>query len=259
MPGALLRRLLAHPLAARQDLDDPATTEARRQIIAEKPFLRAIYREWYQTLADHLPSGEGSIVELGSGAGFCAEFIPGLITSEVFACSDVRLVMDARALPLPAASLRAIVMTNVLHHLPDVQRFFNEATRCLRPGGKVLMIEPWVTPWSTLVYSRLHHESFAPEAAGWSFNGSGPLSGANVALPWIVFSRDRHRFDQAFPDLRVEQICAFLPFRYLLSGGVSLRSLVPAMTHKMWAGLEGKLKSQMHRIAMFAFISVARR
>src|SRR5262249_37693193 len=153
----------------------------------------------------------------GSGAGFCAEFIPGLITSEVFPSSNARLVIDARALPFAAASLRAIVMTNVLHHLPDVGRFFEEAARGLRPGGKILMIEPWVTRWSTLVYSRLHHESFPPEVAAWSFSGGGPLSGANVALPWIVFSRDRGKFERAYPTLCLEQIRPFLPLRYLLS------------------------------------------
>lgn len=260
MPAAtLLRRLLAHPLSASLDLDDPATTEARKRIIAGKPMLRAIYREWYTMLANSLPQANGHVVELGSGAGFCAEFIPNLITSDVFLCSNAQVVVDARELPFCTAGLRALVMTNVLHHMHDVRRFFTEAVRCLIPGGKILMIEPWVTPWSSFVYRYLHHEAFAPNAALWDINGRGPLSGANVALPWIVFARDRLRFEQEFPQLTIEHIQAFLPFRYLLSGGVSLRTLAPSWTSTMWASLERRLESQMQRIAMFAFIAVVRR
>ncbi|HXL23262.1 MAG TPA: methyltransferase domain-containing protein [Candidatus Dormibacteraeota bacterium] len=259
MAATLLRRLLAHPLTASLDMDDPATTELRKQIIAGKPFLKAIYDEWYTILANALPAGKGEAVELGSGAGYCARFIPGLITSDVFLCSSARVVLDAQRLPFSTGSLRAVTMTNVLHHMPDVRRFLIEAVRCLRSGGKILMIEPWVTPWSRFVYRRLHGEPFAPDAEAWSFAGSGPLSGANVALPWIVFARDRQKLQKEFPELIVEQIRPFLPFRYLVSGGVSLRSLAPRSTQGLWAGLERMLEPSMARLGMFAFVSVRRR
>lgn len=256
MADSLLRRLLAHPLTASLNLDDPATTGLRRQIIASKPFLKNIYVEWYSMLAASLPSGKGDVLELGSGAGFCSEFIHGLITSDVFLCPGVRMVIDAGDLPFCADSLRAIVMTNVLHHMPEVRRFFHEASRCLGPGGKVLMIEPWVTPWSRIIYSRFHHEPFQPEAGNWSFPASGPLSGANGALPWILFERDQSTFLREFPQFAIEEIRPFLPFRYLVSGGVGLRSLMPSFTYSAWASLEHALQSQMRRLGMFAFISL---
>jgi SAM-dependent methyltransferase len=251
--------LLAHPLTASLDLDDPATTHLRRQIIASKPFLRAIYDEWYSQLAAALPPVEGSVLEIGSGAGYCVQFIPGLITSEIFPCPGVRMVANAAQLPFAANTLRAIVMTNVLHHLPDVRAFFREAVRCLRPGGKILMIEPWITTWSRFAYRRFHHEPLDPDAPDWTFPPSGPLSGANGALPWILLHRDRERFSLEFPQLSVEQIRPFLPFRYLVSGGVSMRSLMPGFTHGVWAGLERSLQPQMNRLGMFAFLSLVRR
>ena len=258
MPAALLRRLLAHPLTASLDLDDPATTELRKQIILSKPFLKAIYDEWYAMLAEGLPSGAGRILELGSGGGHCARFIPGLITSEIFLCPNVQVVLDAQGMPLADASLRAIVMTNVMHHIPEVNRFFSEASRCLRPGGKLLMIEPWVTPWSRFVYTHFHHEPFHPEALDWTFPRKGPLSGANGAIPWIVFGRDRDKFASQFPEFSIELIRPFLPFRYLVSGGVSMRSLMPGFAHSAWAKLEHLLESQMPKLGMFAFVSLRR-
>jgi SAM-dependent methyltransferase len=259
LAASLLRRLLAHPLTASLDLDDPATTHLRRQIIASKPFLRAIYDEWYSQLAAALPPGEGSVLELGSGAGYCVQFIPDLITSEIFPCPGVRMVANAAQLPFAANTLRAIVMTNVLHHLPDVRAFFREAARCLRPGGRILMIEPWITSWSRFVYTHFHHEPLDPDAPDWTFPSSGPLSGANGALPWILFHRDRKKFSLEFPQLSVEQISPFLPFRYLVSGGVGMRSLMPGFTHGAWAGLERSLQPQMNRLGMFAFLSLERR
>ena len=258
MASSLLRSLLAHPLTARLDLDDPATTELRKQIISSKRLLRTIYDEWYSMLAGELPPVEGPVLELGSGAGYCGRFIPGLITSEVFVCTDVRLVADARRLPIRSDSLRAIVFTDVMHHMSDVREFFNEASRCLRRGGKILMIEPWVTPWSRFIYTRFHHEPFRPQADDWSFPSTGPLSGANGALPWIVFTRDRGQFEKDFPEFEIGRIQPFLPFRYLLSGGVGMRSLAPGFTHPILSGVEHMLRPLMSNLGMFAFISVRR-
>lgn len=258
MASDFVRRLLAHPLTSSLHVDDPATTELRKQIITSKPFLKAIYDEWYAMFARELPLGEGLAVELGSGGGYAAQLIPGLITSDVFVSVGVQVVCNAQAMPFADGTLRAIVMTNVLHHIPKVSLFFAEATRCLRPEGKILMIEPWVTPWSRFIYKRFHQEPFDPEARDWGFAETGPLSSANGALPWIVFSRDQKRFQEEFPKLRIECVRPFLPFRYLVSGGVGMRSLMPGFTHAAWASLEHLLESQMGRIAMFAFLAVRR-
>ena len=258
MSAALLRRLLAHPLTASLPVDDPATTQLRKKIIGAKPFLKAIYDEWYGLLAEALPPGAGQVLELGSGGGYCARFIPGLITSEVLLCSDVQTVVDAQQLPFADRSLRAIVMTDVMHHMPNVRRFFAEASRCLRPQGKILLIEPWVTSWSRWVYTHLHSEPFLPESPDWSFPSTGQLSGANIAMPWIVFVRDRRKFESEFPELSIERIRPFLPFRYLVSGGVGMRSLMPGFTHGAWVRVERMLGFQMSRLGMFAFISLRR-
>ena len=249
---------LAHPAARGLDLDDPRLVTVRRRLIREKPFLRKIYREWYAAIADALPAGDGAVLELGSGGGFLDESVPGLITSDVLAAPHVRVVLDGQQLPLAGGSLRAIVMIDVLHHLPESRRFFREAARCVRGGGRVVMIEPWVSAWSSLIYRRLHHEPFEPGAATWEFPRGGPLSAANMALPWIVFVRDRDRFEREFPQWRVVSIRPFMPFRYLLSGGVSMRSLMPAWTFDLWRAVERALAPWAARLGMFVQIVIER-
>jgi SAM-dependent methyltransferase len=254
-----IKRLLAHPDTRDLSIDDPRTTERRRGIIQSNRFLGRIYDEWYRLICASIPAGPGSVLELGSGAGFLASYIPGLIASEVFFCPDIQLVLDARRLPFSPGSLRAIAMVDVLHHIPDNRAFLGEARRCLRPGGAIVMIEPWVSTWSRPIYTRLHHEPFDPGAADWTFPDSGPLSGANGALPWIMFQRDRRDLEAEFPELEIRTVRPFMPFRYLVSGGVSMRPLMPASTFAFWRGLESALGTWPQHWSMFAFVQVTRR
>ncbi len=250
----ILNNLLAHPLTRGLAVDDPRTTLLRRNIIQDKAFLRALYCEWYGRIIMALPKKD-DVLELGSGAGFLQEFLSGAITSEVFETPGVRLVADACKLPLPDNSLDAIVMTDVFHHIPDVGRFLLEATRCVRPGGKIVMIEPWRTPWSEWIYTHLHSEPFTPDS-GWEIPSTGPLSGANGALPWIVFERDKERFGAQYPQWRINNIEPMMPFSYLLSGGVSMRSLMPGWMYRPIRALE-RILFEKHW-AMFAFIELER-
>ncbi len=231
----------------------------RREVIRRKPFLRKVYEGWYSWIARNVPQGPGAVVELGSGAGFLDEYIPGLITSEVFLCPHVRVVLDGRALPFRDSSLKAVAMVDVFHHVPDVRALLQEASRCLMPGGRILMVEPWMTPFSRRVYTRLHHEPVDMEAGSWSFPSSGPLSGANTALPWIVFERDLETFRRDFPGLELEGIDIVNPFSYLLSGGVSTRSLVPGFFFPAVDLVERILSRRAKTLGMFARISVRRR
>ena len=247
-----LTSLLGHPLTKSLSVDDPRTTELRHQIIQDKPFLRLIYQEWYQILMTRLDSHQ-TILELGSGAGFLKALYPFVITSEIMQVKNIDLVADASNLPFPEQSLDAIVMTDVLHHVPNPAYFFSEASRCLRPGGKVLMIEPWPTFWSKFVYQNFHSEPFEV-AGGWTIPSSGPLSGANGALPWILFERDRIQFEQAFPHLRIKQVQLMMPFVYLLSGGVSLRFSLPGCMYRFLRRFEKMLNQQ--RWAMFSYIEI---
>lgn len=169
------------------------------------------------------------------------------------------MVLDGCALPFRDGSLRALILVDVLHHIPAVRRFFAEAQRCLVPGGCILLIEPWVSRWSKLIYKRLHHEPFRPDSTEWSFPSDGPLSGANGALPWILFARDRSQFEDEFPDLQIRLIDPGLPFRYLVSGGVSLRTIMPVFTYPIWQLIEAALRPWQSAWSMFAFIKIEHR
>jgi hypothetical protein len=78
-------------------------------------------------------------------------------------------------------------------------------------------------------------------------------------MPWMIFARDRVRFDREFPALEVKRIVPIMPFRYLASGGVSLRSLSPGWSYPLWRAVERLLEPFYDRLAMFALVVVERR
>ena len=255
----MLERWLAHPATRDLDLDDPRTTLLRKDILREKHFLQRIYREWYEALVAELPVPTGRVLEVGSGAGFLAEYVPGLITSDVIPLSGIRYALDATALPIADAVLDAVIGTNVLHHLASPRRFLLEAARCLRPRGVLVLIEPWVTSWSRFVYSHYAHEPFEPEAVEWELSPTGPLAGANGALPWILWCRDRQRFEREFPTWEIRLVQPIMPVRYLLSGGIALRVSMPGWSFPFWTRCESWLSRWHQHTGMFAKIVLQRR
>jgi SAM-dependent methyltransferase len=255
-----LKRWLAHPLMRDVRLDEPASTARHRAIIEQKPFLKRLYAEWYERMAAVLPPGERPALELGSGAGFLAAHVPRLVTSDLVPVEGVRLALDARQLPFGAGTLGAILMINVFHHIAHPRAFLAEAARVVAPGGAVIMLEPWLSRWSRLVYGAFHEEPFDPHAEQWEFAEGGRLTSANGALPWIVFHRDRAAFEREFPEWRIDVVDLSVgsPFRYLLSGGVSLVGLTPAGSFGAWRLVERGLAPFMPHLAMFALIRLTR-
>jgi len=256
----MIKKMFTHPLAKKLAIDDPLASELHREIILGNSFLKKIYEEWYNLLLDSFPPGISEVLEIGSGGGFFKEFSAKrgieVISSDVIPISGVDLICDAtKRLPFEDGSLQAITMVDVLHHLPDCNGFFAEANRSLQAGGVICMIEPWPTFFSKFVYRFLHHEGFEDMVNEWSFSSSGPLSGANPALPWIIFQRDRSEFRKKYPELNLGELRLLMPFVYLFSGGVSMRQLTPGSLYKLFRGIE----SPFTKIAsMFAFIVITK-
>jgi SAM-dependent methyltransferase len=251
----VLKPLFEHPYTRGLSLDDPRTTAFRQKIIQEKAFLKKLYFEWYSWLITQIPEVSGNdVLELGAGGGFLKSLSSNCITSEVFACPGVDLVLDGRSIPFSNCSLRAILMIDVFHHIPDVAKFLAEAERTLLRGGIVAMIEPWMTSWSKFIYRYFHSEPFDPKAKSWQFPCLGPLSSANGALPWIVFDRDRNIYETRFRGLRLKSITLDHPFSYLASGGIAFRSIFPSWSFSFLRKIEHKCSSFMESIAMFAKI-----
>lgn len=238
-----------------EDLNAISTTILHSQIIQKKRFLKKLYVDFYKEFLKSLKHCNGLLVELGSGGGFLKEFIPEVITSNILPVEKIDLCFSALSMPFFNQTISAFFMIDVLHHFPDTRSFFKEATRCLKPGGKCVMIEPANTLWGRFIYQNFHHEKFDPNG-NWGAEGNRPLSDANGAIPWIIFCRDRKRFEEEFPDLKVINLSFLIPLRYLLSGGLSIRSLVPSFLYDVVKGVELLLSPLNRYLGMFMRIEL---
>jgi SAM-dependent methyltransferase len=239
------------------DLDAPETTLQHREIILRKAFLKKIYLTWYSSFLKVIPElPEGKILEIGSGGGFLKMLDSRIITSDILSSVNCDMTFSAEAMPFEDNSLSAIFMIDVLHHIPDCSKFFAEAQRILKPGGKIVMIEPANTIFSRFIYTNFHHENFDPQTLDWKFPTSGPLSGANGALPWIVFSRDYESFKILFPNLDKEKMKLHTPFAYLISGGLTLKSLLPGWMYHPFHCFEILISPLNRWVGMFQTIIV---
>jgi hypothetical protein len=230
------------------------------------PALRALYGDWYGRVAAALPPRAlGPRIELGSGPGFAREFIPDLELTDVVVAPWHDRELSADAIAAADGSVGALVLFDVLHHLASPRRFFVEAARVLRSGGRVVLCEPHISPLSYPVYKFLHDEPLDL--------GADPLvseiyrSGAtekdpfdsNQAIPTLLFGRHRDAFARTFPSLRVVSVERLAGPSYAASGGFSRRPLLPMPAWRALYRLERRLPPSVFHLIGFRVLAVIER
>jgi SAM-dependent methyltransferase len=234
---------LKEPSLAGLNPGSPEFFAAQKALILGRPLLKRNYDDWYRRLLEDARSApaRGVILELGSGGSYLKSLEPAIVTSDLVP-NVADQVIDARRLPFADESLRALLLTHVFHHIPDVDAFFQEAQRALIPGGVISMIEVAHTPFARFFFRHFHHEPYEDASPEWSFAQRDSMMDSNQALAWMVFERDRCRFERRYPALAIEQL-AFMPWlTYFAAGGVTGRCLIPKFMNGLLVGAERLLQ-----------------
>jgi SAM-dependent methyltransferase len=204
---------------------------ARRRVWEGKYAIRACYSSWYERLRPFVVPGKS--LEVGAGSGHFKTLWPELIESDVVATPFVDVVADGMRLPLADGSLANILVIDLLHHLRDPHLFFDEATRVLRPGGRVLAIEPYITPLSFVGYRLLHHEDLF--FGGYHRASKDDPWEGNLALPNLIFRRELGGWSMRHPSLRIIHRRRFSLLDFQLAGGFKPRALIGSRRLYDWA------------------------
>ena len=207
--------------------------ERHAAIWSGRPLLRQIYRRYHQAIDRARCSVGGADIEIGAGHGSFVEFRPNTISCDVVPCPWLNCAADASHLPFADESLANIIMVDVLHHIDRPADFLDGAARALAPGGRILLIEPYVSPISWIAWRYFHHENIDMRALPLADNSShrdlcpsDPWD-ANIAVPTLLFWRELEAFHRRFPLLSVIRRERFDLLLFPLSGGFEMHQLVP--------------------------------
>ncbi len=217
--------------------------QEHRRLWASKPVLSRVYEPWFDALLDE--AGRGArVLEVGAGPGFLSARArvrrPDLrwTSSDLHPAPWNAVAADAGRLPVADGSVSAVVGLDVLHHLERPAEFLGEAARVLREGGRLALVEPWITPLSWVVYRFFHQESCRLSVDPWHPFPPGKDSfDGDAAVPWRLVRQtlpERWRALGLEPP-RVRRVNAFA---YLLSLGFRSGSLLPAPLAPAAMGLD---------------------
>jgi SAM-dependent methyltransferase len=239
----------------------------QRQIIhrsrwRKKGAIRLLYRDFNRRLLESCP--QGRVLDIGSGTAHIKDFRPDIISADILPFPGIDVVADAHRLPFPDGSFSGVVMLDVLHHLERPIAFLKEASRILKTGGCVAMIEPAMTTLARRFYDHFHDEPvdmdvdpFAPVEID---PDRDPFE-ANQAIPSLLFATQAacRLVENEVPSIRVRSVQWFSLFAYPMSGGFQRWSLMPAALVRSVLAFEEKVPQAVRRQIAFRMMVVLER
>src|SRR5260370_9001751 len=173
------------------------------------------------------------IVEMGCGAGFSELYLADKVfRTDVVPNPWIDASMDAERLAFRDGAVDALIISNALHHLARPVIFFREAVRVLKPGGIILIYEPFCSLLLRVILRLSKHEGYSFDLDVFAetqiaTNPNDPWSGNN-ALSNLFFDRPE-RFRKNFPELQIIMDTACECLLFPLSGGVTSKVSVPEL------------------------------
>lgn len=211
----LAARLPANDAILQADRREAARVLAERARIASESFQKQ-GADWDEmralglpaeaveaSLGELVPPGTGRLLDIGTGTGRVLELLGPRVqeglgvdaSKQMLALARARLaraalshcsvrLADMYRLPLPDAGFDVAVLQMVLHHAEDPGRVITEASRVLRPGGRLIVVELAAHRQADTVQRFAHRwPGFSPtELAAW-MEHAGLMFGQGSPVP----------------------------------------------------------------------------
>lgn len=201
------------------------TATDHRNIWNKKPVLRYLYKKWYKMIYSSLKDiPDGLSLELGSGCGNIKDYTNQTISSDIQFNNWLDAVIDGQHIPFKNDSISSISMIDVLHHIPCPKKFLSEAYNVLKPGGKIVIIEPYPTILSNIFYKLFHNEPVNKKQS--ILLNKNNFTEPNQAASFILFNKEKAIFESS-TSFKILSQKYFSTIIYPLSGGYKNYSLVP--------------------------------
>ena len=229
-----LRTWLQEPRLIGVDPDSERMLEIHSKVLYEKPMMRDVFSEFYDACIQldekYFSDSKAKRVEIGAGVSFFKKKYPEIISTDIKKAENLDMVVDAQNMPFEQNSVRAIYGINCFHHFPNPDLFFNELDRVLVKGCGCILIDPYYGTIAKRFYKKIFDtETFDMTQKEWVNESLGFMNGANQALSYIVFIRDKKKFEERYPNLEIivqKPLNNYM--RYVLSGGLNFRQILPS-------------------------------
>lgn len=102
------------------------------------------------------------ILEVGAGAGLSSNFmsLKKVVRTDYlpWKIPGIQGAIDAQQLPFSDNSFDSAFALDAVHHIPNPGKAISELCRVVRPGGKIVIVEPFVSYLSFFPYKLFHTE-----------------------------------------------------------------------------------------------------
>jgi SAM-dependent methyltransferase len=133
------------------------TTRKDQLAAAARRFLDLQAGSVWDDLVKLLPESRGVVLDVGCGAQPYRHLLPAEAVYKAIDYSGAEkhfgysmpdtTYYEGDRWPVDDASTDVILCTETLEHVPDPAVFLAEASRCLRPGGRILLTVPFAARW----------------------------------------------------------------------------------------------------------------
>jgi len=197
--------------------------------------------ELYQRHIDLFSKSDGPAVELGTGESLLKNSYPDLVTSDIVESPEIDLVVDAHEMPFENDSIGNLTMFNVLYCLQQPLRFFVEAARVLKPEGRLIFTEPYISRFSYPIYKHVHSQYCDLFDNVLRLPGGDSPIKSNQAMPTQLMKYYLEDILKQAPGLNLLSVSFHSSWSYFLTGGRYAKLPIPMKAYKVLVAIDNRL------------------